>query len=84
MFSFGGQFFSTKSAWVGVYVNGVRKLLFYDDQESEGNNHHSYVGPTWTLVLSVGDEVYLKCDHGQVYANGEHRVYFNGFLIKSE
>ena len=84
LLSFSGEYYVTDTAYIGVYVNGARELLFYDTQESKGNYHISYVGSTWTLILSVGDEVYLKTDAGQIYVSGAHRAYFNGFLIKSE
>ena len=84
MLFFSAEYYTTTAAWVGVYVNGQRQLLFYDNQESEGSSHYSHVGPTWTLTLDLGDEVYLKTDHGKIHAGGDHKAYFNGFLIKPE
>ena len=84
MLFFSAEYFTTSYADVGVYVNGVKELQFYDEQESDGNNHYSHVGSTWTLKLSLGDEVYLKTDAGKIFVNRAHRAYFNGFLIKPE
>ena len=84
MLFFSAEYFTASYADVGVYVNGVKELQFYDEQESDGNNHYSHVGSTWTLKLGLGDEVYLKTDAGKIFVNRAHRAYFNGFLIKPE
>ena len=84
MFTCSGELYTASSGYIGVYVNDRRQLLFYDHQDSDGSIHYSNIGYTWTLELQAGDKVSLKVDSGKVHVSGAHRLYFNGFLIKSE
>ena len=77
-FSFSGQAY--KLGYVGMYLNGVRKLII-EDQDSP----HRNVAFSWTLELNENDEVQLKIDSGQYYVDTgstSSRIYFQGFLLK--
>ena len=77
-FSFSGQAYGT--GWVGVYLNGVRKM-WIEDQDSP----HRNVAYSWTFTLDEDDEVQLKIDNGQYYVDNDgtpNRIYFQGFLLK--
>ena len=78
-FTFSGQAY--KTGYVGMYLNGSRKMIFEDHDSS-----HANVAFSWTLALNEDDEVQLKIDSGNYYVDNDSassRIYFQGFLLKS-
>ena len=79
-FSFSGQ--AVKLGYVGMYLNGTRKMMIFDGD----NANHNNVAFSWTLALNEDDEVQLKIDSGNYYVDNDSassRIYFQGFLLKS-
>ena len=78
-FSFSGQAYN--NGYVGMYLNGERKMIFEDQ-----NSAHKAVAFSWTLALNEDDEVQLKIDSGKYYVDNDttsSKIYFQGFLLKS-
>ena len=82
LFTFSGFASSTGLDYVGVYVNNVKKVQIADrDMRSNIFNHLSY---TWTLQLSLDDQVQLKVDAGKFYSDYEFPIYFTGLLVHAD
>ena len=81
IFTFSGEARSSSSDYIGVYLNNVRQMILYDNDDRP----HSNVSFTWTMVIEQGDQVQLKIDYGSFYVDADgaaSRLYFNGFLLK--
>ena len=77
-FSFSGQAYG--NGYVGMFLNGERKMIFEDQ-----NSAHKNVAFSWTLALNEDDEVQLKIDSGRYYVDNDttsSKIYFQGFLLK--
>ena len=83
MFTFSGEasyYEKTKITYVGVYLNNVRQMHLVDNDDRGPVANLSF---TWTMNLEQGDVVYLKIDGGQLYADSDEQIFFNGFLLKA-
>ena len=80
LFTFSGATGSTDLVRVEVNVNNIKKFRIYDKDETTGAN----LSYTWTLQLSVDDQVRLKVDYGKMYANSNERVTFTGLLVHAD
>ena len=62
-----------------VTVNNITKLIIYDRDDSAANLSY-----TWTLQLSVDDQVQLDVDYGKMYSNSNERVTYTGLLVHAD
>ena len=81
-FTYSGEAYKTNSGFVRVYLNDAQNLLIYEN-EPHDVKHQSNIAFVWTLILQVGDKVYLKCDGAQCIADTDQRIYFNGWLLNT-
>ena len=77
LFTFSGGATSNGIDRVGVFVNDVRKFKFQEEDESFVSLSY-----TWTLELSVDDQVQLKVDAGEFYSDHDYPIYFTGLLVQ--
>ena len=70
---------NASSTHIELFLNTQRKRYFYYND----NANHARTGSfTWTMVLVAGDQVYLKIDNGNYFANSNQHMNFHGFLLK--
>ena len=77
LFTFSGGAGTKGQDTIGVYVNDVRKFKFQEEDESFVSLSY-----TWTLELSVDDQVQLKVDAGEFYSDHDYPIYFTGLLVQ--
>ena len=79
LFTFSGAAATTGQDCVGVYVNNVVKLLISDKDGSASNLSY-----TWTLQLSIDDQVQLKVHSGKIYSDSDQLLYYTGLLVHGD
>ena len=77
-FTFSGSGYTTGVDYVGVYVNGERRFVIY-----ENNDGHSSMSYTWVLSLKENDQVHLRVDGGGLLLTTTIMYTFTGLLLKS-
>ena len=68
---------------VEVKVNDIGKFNIYDRDESRSTKNAN-LGYTWSLQLSVDDQVQLKVTAGALYSGSNERVTFTGLLVHAD
>jgi len=82
MFTFSGESFKTAGGGIGVYLNDVQKLIIFDNAPHDAK-YQAYMSSVWTFVLQLGDKVHLQSYQGEFHSDGDQRIYFNGWLLKT-
>ena len=77
-FTFSGSGYTSGEDYVGVFVNGERRFVIY-----ENDDRYSSMSYTWVLSLKENDQVKLKTDKGGLLINPNIIFTFTGLLLKS-
>ena len=80
LFSLSGEATTDGTDYVSVYVNNDFKFIIADTDKS----NYANLSYSWTLKLSLDDQVQLKVATGKMYASPTERVYFTGLLIHAD
>ena len=80
LFSFSGEASTDGTDYVSVYVNNDYKFIIADTDKS----NYANLSYSWTLKLSLDDQVQLKVAEGKMYSSSTERVYFTGLLIHAD
>ena len=79
-FTFSAEAYNSVIRYVGVYINGTRKFVILDQNDS---NYFSNLSYSWYFALKTNDQVQLKVVRGLLYQYTDRRIYFNGYLVKA-
>ena len=80
LFSFSGEASTDGTDYVSVYVNNDYKFIIADTDKS----NYANLSYSWTLKLSLDDQVQLKVGAGKMFASTTERVYFTGLLVHAD
>ena len=80
LFSLSGEATTDGTDYVSVYVNNDYKFIIADTDKS----NYANLSYSWTLKLSLDDQVQLKVASGKMYASSTERVYFTGLLVHAD